>query len=104
MVFSSGESFPSTISVLEEVWSEFLQLYFAISLSPTGPPIIEPATRPKVAAAIDTVRPASSPYLCSSGPKAADVPWPPVRGIEPAAIPSKGDSPKSCAIPTPIPF
>ena len=75
-----------------------------MSDSPSGPPSSEPATRPKVAAAIvmedAPVRPSSS----RSGEKPPEVPWPPLIGMDPAAMPNSGDSPSPRAMPTEIRF
>lgn len=52
---------------------------------PVGPPIRLPATRPNVAAASEIVLAFASPASSKTGANAADVPWPPVMGIEPVA-------------------
>ena len=58
--------------------------------SPSGPPMREPATRPKVAAAIVMAGAPTSPISSRTGEKPPAVPWPPLIGMEPAAMPSSG--------------
>ena len=75
-----------------------------MSDSPSGPPSSEPATRPKVAAAIVIEDAPVRPNSSRSGEKPPEVPWPPLIGMDPAAMPNSGDSPSPRAIPTEIRF
>ena len=70
-----------------------------ISRWPKGPPIREPAIRPKVAAAVQMVWAPVTPRCSRTGPKAPAVPCPPIIGMEPVHIPNSGESPMTCASP-----
>lgn len=63
------------------------KLYFSIRDLATGPPIREPITRPKVAAAIAAAAPSFKPAASNKGPKAVEVPGPPTKAVDPAAKP-----------------
>ncbi|MPM44012.1 hypothetical protein SDC9_90690 [bioreactor metagenome] len=81
-----------------------LFLLFSTKYLPTGPPTKLPATNPNVAAANVIVVAFANPACSRTGAKAADVPCPPVIGMEPVAIPINGSTPISLAIMAPKPF
>ena len=66
--------------------------------------MIEPVTSPQVAAAMAAGRAPAAPACSISGPKAAEVPRPPVSDTEPAASPISGCTPSAAASPTPTTF
>ena len=78
--------------------------FVRIIRSANGPPIIEPAIRPKVAAAIPIVPAPCRPMPSKTLANPPAVPCPPVIDILPAAIPIKGSTPKSLVIPSGMMF
>ena len=72
--------------------------------SPSGPPRREPATRPKVAAAMAMDEAPVRPICSSRGAKPPAVPCPPLMGMEPTAIPSRALWPIPRAIPMEMTF
>ena len=78
--------------------------FLRIIRSANGPPIIEPAIKPKVAAAIPIVPAPYRPIPSRTLANPPAVPWPPVMDILPEAIPIKGLTPMSLAIPMGIRF
>lgn len=66
--------------------------------------MMEPATRPKVAAAMETTLPPAAPAASSSGPYAAAVPGPPTRAMEPQPMPRRGSLPNRAMMPPPRKF
>ena len=81
-----------------------MRFFFFIRLFAKGPPINEPATSPKVAAAVARVVAPSTFISSRSGPKAPAVPCPPIIGMEPVHIPISGFIPSSFESPTATKF
>ena len=77
---------------------------FSMRRFAVGPPMSDPTTRPKVAAAMETTLPPTAPAASRSGPNAAAVPGPPTRAMEPQPMPSRGSRPKSAITPPPRKF
>ena len=75
-----------------------------MSHSEIGPPIIPPATRPKVAKAIPTSSAFSNPAAVASCPHAMAVPCPPANDTLPAKSPYPGWAPNALASKTPVAF
>ena len=72
--------------------------------SANGPPSMEPAISPKVAAAMPMVSAPSSPIALRTPAKPPAVPCPPVMEILPAAIPISGSTPITRVMPIGIRF
>ena len=81
-----------------------IRFFFFISPFANGPPISEPATRPKVAAAVAKVVAPSTFISSSKGPNAPAVPCPPIIDMEPVHIPISGFIPRSFESPTATKF
>ena len=97
----------SSLILILTFWLWFTLLFlilFSTKYLPSGPPVKEPATNPNVAAANVIVFAALKPKFSKGTANTADVPWPPVIGIEPVASPISGFIPKILQIITPIPF
>jgi len=109
-IVHGGDKFVSSCLITEEVIKEIED---CIPLAPLHNPAAVAGIRacqdilvgkPNVAAANVIVFAAVSPKFSNGTENTADVPCPPVIGIEPVAIPIKGLIPKNLQIMIPIPF
>ena len=78
--------------------------FLRIILSANGPPSMEPAIKPKVAAAMAMVPAPCSPMFSSTPANPPAVPCPPVMDILPEAMPIRGSTPMRRVIPMGIKF